>query len=1071
MSDLALALIAKEKEERTGILDLGNCGLSDFPKELFELTWLKELYVRDNTLHKIYNNKGKPNNFTITSLPKDFSKLINLEVFMIKGGYKHFFKVRDLTVMTDRKELRIKDVSVIANLKKLKKLKICNAELTDINPITQLTNLINIDFSDNKITDITPIKELKQLTKIDFSFNQITDITPIKELKQLTNVNFNYNKITDITSIKELKQLTDIYFGNNQITNITPIKELKQLTNTYFSSNKITDIISIKELKQLAQIDFSRNQITEITSVKELRQLTHINFGNNQITDITPIKELRHLAHINFWNNQITDIMPIKELRQLTHINFGNNQITNITPIKELKQLAQIDFSDNEITDIMPLKELKQLTQTCFGNNRIIDISPIKELKQLTDISFWKNKVPYPTDTLDDIEKLRAYFTDAEKGTTDKRQVKLIFLGDGCAGKSTLLNHLKDTTHTPTPIPLNERTEGIETDIWKDYFPNYTINVWDFGGQDVLHSTHRLFLGERALYVLVWCRRDKKKCMADETHPLTYWLDFIASYGSKSVVLLVENIIDNEFSDDVTLKELVKRYESKDIKLIPTHHRIDVLNGTYQIKTFKDTIKYSIEELQDSYPLEDYPENWYTLEQRLTEEGNYEKFIDYKEYLKIANEENISDPEALLRHFAHTGLIGYYPDLSNHIILQMDWILEAMYACLKLKDNPLKRTLGKLINKDFEKVWENYSPEERELFKAYMLKSDLLHKVNKELNREYEYLLPALFSNQSKRDKIIWEDKDQYTVVKFGFMFGAIMQQLQVRILNYCHTEDEETFYKNYISFTDRYNNNAYIEVFNEEKELRIYSENNKLQETILSEINRIYPLDRVSLFKREKRKEEETPLSFNDKKLSFEDENDKNENNMKPIKVFVTYCWTDKDGNMDEEHQKRVRSFVDFLREKGYEAEMDNMKTQEETATEFSVMMHEGINNYNKVIIILSEGYKKKAEASEGGVGKEYRYIIKDITKNKNKYILVSFDGIRDEITPFEFQDRDTIALQLDKGEEGNNPKLKELYAKLLDKKTLLFSDVENKLPDITPDPIPPLFANGDKNNKDQKD
>ena len=37
MSELALKLIEKEKEERTGKLDLGKCGLKELPDILFEL--------------------------------------------------------------------------------------------------------------------------------------------------------------------------------------------------------------------------------------------------------------------------------------------------------------------------------------------------------------------------------------------------------------------------------------------------------------------------------------------------------------------------------------------------------------------------------------------------------------------------------------------------------------------------------------------------------------------------------------------------------------------------------------------------------------------------------------------------------------------------------------------------------------------------------------------------------------------------------------------------------------------------------------------------------------------------
>lgn len=38
MSELALKLIREAKETRATRLDLGNCGLTELPKELFELT-------------------------------------------------------------------------------------------------------------------------------------------------------------------------------------------------------------------------------------------------------------------------------------------------------------------------------------------------------------------------------------------------------------------------------------------------------------------------------------------------------------------------------------------------------------------------------------------------------------------------------------------------------------------------------------------------------------------------------------------------------------------------------------------------------------------------------------------------------------------------------------------------------------------------------------------------------------------------------------------------------------------------------------------------------------------------
>lgn len=45
MSPTAQQLIAREQEQRTGTLNLGRCGLTELPKELFSCTWLKTLVL------------------------------------------------------------------------------------------------------------------------------------------------------------------------------------------------------------------------------------------------------------------------------------------------------------------------------------------------------------------------------------------------------------------------------------------------------------------------------------------------------------------------------------------------------------------------------------------------------------------------------------------------------------------------------------------------------------------------------------------------------------------------------------------------------------------------------------------------------------------------------------------------------------------------------------------------------------------------------------------------------------------------------------------------------------------
>ena len=66
----------------------------------------------------------------------------------------------------------------------------------------------------------------------------------------------------------------------------------------------------------------------------------------------------------------------------------------------------------------------------------------------------------------------------------------------------------------------------------------------------------------------------------------------------------------------------------------------------------------------------------------------------------------------------------------------------------------------------------------------------------------------------------------------------------------------------------------------------------------------------------------------------------------------------------------EKVMGFVDLLRrEYGYNAVMDQMLKQEQTAIDFNEMMSKLIADSEKVIVVLSHTYKKKADAFESGV------------------------------------------------------------------------------------------------------
>ena len=148
-------------------------------------------------------------------------------------------------------------------------------------------------------------------------------------------------------------------------------------------------------------------------------------------------------------------------------------------------------------------------------------------------------------------EDLRADQYESAKGELQPdNEVKVILLGDGRCGKSSICKRLIENKFDPK----EKSTHGIR--LWTkqiDFQPEaeegekqltetLTLNFWDFAGQDLYHNTHRLFLQNNALYVICGTdhkdgydeagdQEDERSIGDDVRRNLKYWIDQVRSLG------------------------------------------------------------------------------------------------------------------------------------------------------------------------------------------------------------------------------------------------------------------------------------------------------------------------------------------------------------------------------------------------------------------------------------------------------------------------------------------------------------------------------------------------------------
>jgi internalin A len=149
------------------------------------------------------------------------------------------------------------------------------------------------------------------------------------------------------------------------------------------------------------------------------------------------------------------------------------------------------------------------------------------------------------------LDKIHAHYEDLKSGERHDAEVKVLFLGNGTTGKSQLCRRLRGepfdpsvaTTHGIQLSAMTIALEGFENPV--------RLNLWDFGGQEVYHGTHALFLQGQAVFLILWTPELERQPFYQEGdlslrhRPLSYWLDYLRAFARiDNRVLLIQSQCD-----------------------------------------------------------------------------------------------------------------------------------------------------------------------------------------------------------------------------------------------------------------------------------------------------------------------------------------------------------------------------------------------------------------------------------------------------------------------------------------------------------------------------------------------
>jgi len=762
MSQLALDLIAKNKRNRSPFLDLGNCGLIELPQELFDCVWLENLNLGigyfDEETQKFAQTENQGEQNQIVSLGEKNKSVFGLRFSKTKKNIAELQNLRILTVQGKssifQETQRISDISLLATLTNLEVLDFSYNSVSDISPLSNLHQLKTLDFHQNLVSDISVLAIFRQLRYLDFSSNAVSDISKLFNLYHLQYLNFGGNSVSDISALSNLQQLQSLYFWNNKISDISALGKLNKLEYLGFSNNLVFNIESLSNLKNLQYLKFGNNSVSDISAIANLHKLEHLNFSRNQVSDISGIANLQTLKELYFGSNSISDISPLKGVQNLQVLFFWENQVSDISAIVNLQNLQKLDFSKNQAADISVLVRIQNLQTVKFKNTPAFEKLPQSVQEKRTSLG--KNQ----------IEALRYWLDNfAQKPTEERylREAKVVFVGEGEVGKTSLMKCLLYDKKAS-----EIRTEKIEIHTCSDKF-FYTpktetkeplkLYFWDFGGQEIMHATHKFFMTERSLYVLVVSGRE------DQPDTLEKWLEMLQSSCGNSPILLVINKLDNP-----------KDTHRFPIRMLQKSYNIQgVVETSWQTGRGLAELKTEIQEILQTLPHFDEPfaPKYFAVKERL--QALDENYIDYREYEKIclevaenqSEEFNPTSQKLLADRLNSLGIMlnfrEQHENLEELYVFKPQWIINGVY---KIINSESVQKIGKIHEEEiFQLLREmNYRDHRERDFIIRMMKYFELAYLRTASNGENYYLIPSTFKPDKPEElENYWDEKSEKT--------------------------------------------------------------------------------------------------------------------------------------------------------------------------------------------------------------------------------------------------------------------------------------------------------------------
>ena len=650
-------------------------------------------------------------------------------------------------------------------------------------------------------------------------------ISKMEFLKELSFMHTNIRKLPDF--LKNLVNLRYLGLNGTKVDFLPPvIGKLRNLKSLYLGQTNI-QILPI-EMKALTKMEYLALWETQLEVLPDwicsYKNLKGLYLGRDKKLQKLPenIGDLVNLEKLYLDGTGLGELpKSFGRLIKLRELSLSNTDVRRFPKLKMMDNLSKCDL-DNMVLERVP----KELINSKIKIHLNLNFSPeglnLNNTKLLCQpISLFSHEKEF----------IYAYY---EEEKIHLNETKVVFLGDGESGKSHIIKRIMTDNQLLTEFK-EESTPGIAISqklcvIDKE---NIRLQIWDFGGQEIMHSMHRFFLTERTLYVIVINARDNTQDERAE-----YWLNNVKNFANGCPVIIVLNKMDQ--NPTASINERLLRNDYPQIVQILKMSALKDLSEDFGklMNNIVETVKNF-----DSYAM-DFPVSWNKIKTTLEEmDSNY---IMDREYRKICKRNSVEDEQIqnwLLDWFHDLGIsFNYYKKdqlLGGYMVLKPTWITNAIYIILFNGNKYARNGLIKIndiiiLLKDPPKAVESITYDIEEV--PYILGVMRRFEISYSIDKDNEFIPMMCDKNQHEDAEIFINSDCMEYYMEYEYLPNNVLHKLMIKMQN---DFDKDKIWLTGMILHSRENNisalvrmhDRRIEIFIKSLNSRIYSPKEYLSE------------------------------------------------------------------------------------------------------------------------------------------------------------------------------------------------------------------------------------------------